>query len=260
MNARLYDPWTARFLSPDPYVQLPDFTQSFNRYSYCLNNPLKLVDLTGKNVWLMDKDCNSILLAYSDSEWTVQMPEVEVTPKPSDNDFPSTFAEWSSIISFAGGAKTTYSAELQYSTTFKIWTGLNGKQCYGLSGSGPNQHTGSRSLAKIKANKIRKLARNFIALSISARLLDYRSSIISNPELGPNMRKYLHEKLVLRSAIDLMGLSGNSILAFFSLGYNLGDFLQNSVGLNIQLNPYTHDATPIEETLMQADELGFDIY
>ena len=48
MNARLYDPWTARFLSPDPYVQLPDFTQSFNRYSYCLNNPLKLVDLTGK--------------------------------------------------------------------------------------------------------------------------------------------------------------------------------------------------------------------
>lgn len=74
------------------------------------------------------------------------------------------------------------------------------------------------------------------------------------------MRKYLHEKLVLRSAIDLMCLSGNSILAFFSLGYNLGDFLQNSVGLNIQLNPYTHDATPIEETLMQADELGYDIY
>jgi len=48
MNARLYDPLTARFLSPDPYVQLPDFTQSFNRYSYCLNNPLKLMDLTGK--------------------------------------------------------------------------------------------------------------------------------------------------------------------------------------------------------------------
>ena len=48
MNARLYDPWTARFLSPDPYVQLPDFTQSFNRYSYCLNNPLKLVDITGE--------------------------------------------------------------------------------------------------------------------------------------------------------------------------------------------------------------------
>ena len=49
MNARLYDPVLGRFLSPDPYVQMPDFTQSFNRYSYCLNNPLKYVDRDGKN-------------------------------------------------------------------------------------------------------------------------------------------------------------------------------------------------------------------
>lgn len=48
MNARLYDPWTARFLSPDPYIQLPDFTQSLNRYSYCLNNPFSYMDITGK--------------------------------------------------------------------------------------------------------------------------------------------------------------------------------------------------------------------
>ena len=32
MNARLYDPILGRFLSPDPYVQLPDFTQAMNRY------------------------------------------------------------------------------------------------------------------------------------------------------------------------------------------------------------------------------------
>ncbi|WP_255417328.1 RHS repeat domain-containing protein [Proteiniphilum sp. X52] len=31
MNARLYDPALGRFLSPDPYVQMPDFTQNFNR-------------------------------------------------------------------------------------------------------------------------------------------------------------------------------------------------------------------------------------
>ena len=48
MNARLYDPALGRFLSPDPYVQLPDNTQSFNRYSYCLNNPLKYTDPTGE--------------------------------------------------------------------------------------------------------------------------------------------------------------------------------------------------------------------
>ena len=48
MNARLYDPLVGRFLSPDPYVQAPDFTQNFNRYSYCLNNPLKYSDESGE--------------------------------------------------------------------------------------------------------------------------------------------------------------------------------------------------------------------
>jgi RHS repeat-associated protein len=47
MNGRLYDPLLGRFLSPDNYVQLPDFSQSLNRYSYCLNNPLKYTDPSG---------------------------------------------------------------------------------------------------------------------------------------------------------------------------------------------------------------------
>ena len=48
MNARLYDPVIGRFLSPDPYVQMPDFTQNFNRYSYCLNNPFVYIDEDGE--------------------------------------------------------------------------------------------------------------------------------------------------------------------------------------------------------------------
>lgn len=48
MNARLYDPLLGRFLSPDPYVQAPDFTQNYNRYSYALNNPLKYIDESGE--------------------------------------------------------------------------------------------------------------------------------------------------------------------------------------------------------------------
>ena len=47
MNGRLYDPVLGRFFSPDNYVQLPDNSQSFNRYSYCLNNPLKYTDPSG---------------------------------------------------------------------------------------------------------------------------------------------------------------------------------------------------------------------
>ncbi|MBR0109836.1 MAG: hypothetical protein IJM05_04465 [Bacteroidales bacterium] len=52
-NARLYDPLLGRFLSPDPYVQDPDFSQNYNRYSYCLNNPLKYSDESGEFIGTM---------------------------------------------------------------------------------------------------------------------------------------------------------------------------------------------------------------
>ncbi|MDH6344169.1 RHS repeat-associated protein [Parabacteroides sp. PFB2-12] len=51
MNGRLYDPILARFLSPDPYVQMPDYSQGYNRYAYCLNNPLIYTDPSGEFAW-----------------------------------------------------------------------------------------------------------------------------------------------------------------------------------------------------------------
>ncbi len=50
MNGRVYDPYIARFLSPDNYVQMPGSSQGFNRYSYCLNNPLVYTDPSGE-IW-----------------------------------------------------------------------------------------------------------------------------------------------------------------------------------------------------------------
>ncbi|HLW09215.1 MAG TPA: RHS repeat-associated core domain-containing protein [Fermentimonas sp.] len=47
MNGRVFDPIVARFLGPDKVVQSPDFTQSYNRYSYGFNNPLKYTDPSG---------------------------------------------------------------------------------------------------------------------------------------------------------------------------------------------------------------------
>jgi len=59
MNGRVYDPLTGQFFSPDNYVQSPDFTQNFNRYTYCLNNPLIYVDPDG-NTWLLFKFLSNI--------------------------------------------------------------------------------------------------------------------------------------------------------------------------------------------------------
>ncbi|MBN1339553.1 MAG: hypothetical protein JXA03_09525 [Bacteroidales bacterium] len=54
-NGRMYDPYIERFLSPDNgachangVMQAPDNSQSFNRYSYCLNNPLVYTDPDGE--------------------------------------------------------------------------------------------------------------------------------------------------------------------------------------------------------------------
>ncbi len=55
MNGRLYDPVIARFFSPDNFVQAPESTQGYNRYSYCLNNPLQWVDPSGEFLWEPDK-------------------------------------------------------------------------------------------------------------------------------------------------------------------------------------------------------------
>ena len=45
MNGRVYDPFMSTFLSPDNYIQAPENSQNFNRYAYCLNNPLKYFGL-----------------------------------------------------------------------------------------------------------------------------------------------------------------------------------------------------------------------
>ena len=50
MNGRMYDPVMSCFLSVDSYVQDPENPQNFNRYAYCLNNPLKYTDPDGERV------------------------------------------------------------------------------------------------------------------------------------------------------------------------------------------------------------------
>ena len=40
----------------------------------------------------------------------------------------------------------------------------------------------------------------------------------------------------------------------------MGYLIEGIFDMNIQLNPYTNDFTPIEETLMEADGRGYIIY
>ena len=60
MNARMYEPIMGRFISPDPFVQMPDNSQNFNRYTYCLNNPLRYTDESGE--WFLVDDLFAIIV------------------------------------------------------------------------------------------------------------------------------------------------------------------------------------------------------
>ena len=53
MNGRVYDPLTAQFLSPDPFVQAPNNWLNYNRYAYAYGNPFLYTDPDGEIVWFV---------------------------------------------------------------------------------------------------------------------------------------------------------------------------------------------------------------
>ncbi|MCR5248474.1 MAG: RHS repeat-associated core domain-containing protein [Paludibacteraceae bacterium] len=50
MNARVYEPATCSFLSPDPLIADEGNWLNYNRYLYCLGNPVKFADPTGMQI------------------------------------------------------------------------------------------------------------------------------------------------------------------------------------------------------------------
>jgi RHS repeat-associated protein len=68
MNGRVYDPELGRFLTADPFVQFPTNTQSYNRYSYVLNNPLAYTDPSGYNLLGLFKLAMWVYSAYTTAD------------------------------------------------------------------------------------------------------------------------------------------------------------------------------------------------
>lgn len=94
MNGRIYDPLTARFLSGDPFVQEPTNGQSYNRYSYVLNNPTNLTDPTG--FLFMDPFASTggqygeLNTDYSGAQTNVDKPDKKTEEKGAAKDRTST--------------------------------------------------------------------------------------------------------------------------------------------------------------------------
>ncbi|MFO0760081.1 MAG: FG-GAP-like repeat-containing protein [Byssovorax sp.] len=89
MKGRLYDPKVGRFLTPDPFVPHPGFGQSYNRYSYVLNNPLRFVDPSGfdevpASFSQMCSGCSANTFTYptQGGTVTVTVPPLPLQPPP----------------------------------------------------------------------------------------------------------------------------------------------------------------------------------
>ena len=96
-NARLYDPVIGRFFSPDPFVQAPDLTQNYNRYSYCMNNPVMYSDPDGElfgtisglvsdvfyNLFLKSDQDEGWDWSRTENGWKIDMGLLETDPNKS---------------------------------------------------------------------------------------------------------------------------------------------------------------------------------
>jgi len=65
-GARYYDPETGRFITQDPLPGKKAIPQSLNRYTYCINNPMKFIDPAGLTYRICNVD-NGVCTRYY--EW-----------------------------------------------------------------------------------------------------------------------------------------------------------------------------------------------
>lgn len=165
----------------------------------------------------------------------------------------------SAELSIVGGLSTAKGFNI-VDESGKFWRGLNGQQYSFAPASGKsrpfygNGSTGGRSLAQSRAAAYGKLGTSLGILSMGLTEVEYQFNMSNNP--GPNLRNYLERKRMADQAMNgsgFLGLKG----AALSLGYNGGYIIESLCNCNIQYNPYTGDFTPIEQTLMQADRLGY---
>ncbi|WP_437961583.1 FG-GAP-like repeat-containing protein [Sorangium sp. So ce119] len=89
MRGRLYDPNLRRFLTPDPFVTDPMWGQSYNRYSYVMNDPVNLVDPTGW-IWKRVKsaDGGEGWVEFDDTTGALLTPFVEIIDVVAPADAP----------------------------------------------------------------------------------------------------------------------------------------------------------------------------
>jgi RHS repeat-associated protein len=81
MRGRMYDAAVGRFLTPDPLVQAPGYSQNWNRYSYVFNSPLYFTDPSGFEATY---DVSSLPGSTTVTVTETRLPEADTNPLGAD--------------------------------------------------------------------------------------------------------------------------------------------------------------------------------
>ena len=132
MNGRIYDPHLGRMLQADPFIQSPTNTQSYNRYSYVLNNPLSLTDPSG---YFSLKDAFKIVavVAISVATYNVASAWAMGAAMNSSTIMAGGLAQASIVAGAAGGAAAGFAAGV----SMAAFSGASGAEAFraGLKGA-----------------------------------------------------------------------------------------------------------------------------
>ncbi|MBF0386625.1 MAG: hypothetical protein HQL20_02080 [Candidatus Omnitrophica bacterium] len=111
-GARYYNPRIARFITPDTIVQSPFNPQTLNRYAYCNNNPINLVDPTGHSY--LDKIGRKIEHFFTEGPGSSILQVMGVVLAPVTGGA-------SLYLTYAGMAISGYTAYQAGSAQFNAW-------------------------------------------------------------------------------------------------------------------------------------------
>ncbi|MDX2021843.1 MAG: RHS repeat-associated core domain-containing protein [Deltaproteobacteria bacterium] len=159
MNGRIFDPINGRFNSPDPVVQAPSFSQSYNRYMYVMGNPVGATDPTG---YMATYDSNgradqyTVIFGSQDayhsswqflsshantgSEWDDQDYDYGDDAAPSEGGRGEMAAKWeSSMLNMQSFGRLGVSASGKLGLAYKAGAGPAEGQLLQKNGSGPNK-------------------------------------------------------------------------------------------------------------------------
>jgi RHS repeat-associated protein len=185
-NARYFDPELGRFIQADP--KIPDLAnpQSYNRYSYCLNNPLRYTDPTGHD------PAYSMMFAGLSARETVDAARIAA---------PITIG--ASVAVLTGGAATPLLVSAGASTTFAaIGSGMIAGAAGDLASQGTQIGLGQRKSISGQEVAVSSLAGGALN-GAASKIASLKATPAATEAQTPTVTRYMSQ-----AEADLAGSSG----------------------------------------------------